>query len=79
MAAAELYFGATRPSEKQGTDQESFLQWMDEKGISHNKCKLYCFPRTGRGVRAAVNLKKGEVVLEVCSIAATVAPARVLC
>ena len=63
MAMNELHFGATKQSD-QGTDQPTFLQWIDEQGIVHNKCKLYCFPRTGRGVKAAVSIKAGEVVLE---------------
>ena len=61
VAMSDLHFGATEKT-GQGTDQASFLKWMDDKGIVHNKCH---FPRTGRGVRAAVSLKAGDVVLEV--------------
>lgn len=61
----ELLFGATQPTGKGAQQQSAFVNWMDEMGINHKKCKVCPCNRNGRGVKAAVSIKEGDIVLEV--------------
>lgn len=60
----QLPLGATEYGQPRAA--AAFKDWMHANGFDDSKCSVHNFPGTGRGARAACNIKKGEVVLQVC-------------